>query len=114
ISLYSYSSNEAEDPEIISSPISLMQNYPNPFNPETTISFSTAEDTENTELIIYNIKGQKVKQLISNSANQLSSGQHSVVWNGRDDNGELVSSGVYFYKLKTDNKELTRKMLLVK
>jgi len=89
----------------------LNQNYPNPFNPTTTISFSTTESTENTELVIYNIKGQKVKQLVSD---QLSAGQHSVVWNGKDDNGKSVSSGIYFYKLKTDSVKKTKKMVLVK
>jgi len=90
----------------------LNQNYPNPFNPTTTISFSlTTEDTENTELVIYNIKGQKVKQLVSD---QLSAGQHSVVWNGRDDNGKSVSSGIYFYKMKAEDFEKTRKMILMK
>ena len=47
-------------------------------------------------------------------SDQLSAGQHSVVWNGTDDNGKSVSSGIYFYKLKTDNFEKTRKMILMK
>jgi len=102
------------DNEIINSPVtlSLNQNYPNPFNPSTTISFSTTERMENTELMIYNIKGQKVKQLVSD---QLSAGQHSVVWNGTDDSEKPVSSGVYFYKLKVGaNYTHTRKMILMK
>ena len=99
----------------ISPTINILSNYPNPFNPSTTISFSlTAEDAENAELIIYNLKGQKVKQLVSNSAFQQSAGQHSVIWNGKDDNGKPVSSGIYFYKLKTDNFEKTRKMISMK
>ncbi|MCD4796348.1 MAG: T9SS type A sorting domain-containing protein, partial [Candidatus Cloacimonetes bacterium] len=121
-SIYQYNNvSKSEDIEILSITPSLT-NHPNPFNPSgagrspaTTISFNlTAEDAENAELIIYNIKGQKVKQLISNSASQLSAGQHSVVWDGRDENGKPVSSGVYFYKLKTGKQELTRKMLLLK
>ena len=102
------------DNEMINSlvTLSLNQNYPNPFNPSTTISFSTTERMENTELMIYNIKGQKVKQLVSD---QLSAGQHSVVWNGTDDSGKPVSSGVYFYKLKSGNiYTQARKMILMK
>lgn len=90
----------------------LYGNYPNPFNPETTISFNlTAEDAENAEIIIYNIKGQKVKQLLNEA---LPAGKHSVVWDGKDEKGKNVSSGVYFYKLKSDNFEQTRKMILMK
>ena len=90
-----------------------LSNFPNPFNPTTTISYQLPENSE-VELAIYNLKGQKVKQLVSNSAGQLSAGQHSVVWNGKDDNGKSVSSGIYFYKLKTGNYEQTRKMILIK
>ncbi len=87
----------------------LFPNYPNPFNPETTIRF-TAEDTENAEIVIYNIKGQKVKKLLSNSA-----GQHSVVWDGKDENNNPVSSGVYFYQLNINNKFVaSKKCLLLK
>jgi hypothetical protein len=88
----------------------LYQNYPNPFNPETTISYQLPENGK-VELTIYNLKGQKVKQLVSD---QLSAGQHSVVWNGKDDNGKPVSSGIYFYKLKSGNFEKTKKMILMK
>jgi len=84
--------------------------YPNPFNPTTTISFSIPEDNE-IELTVFNIKGQKVKTLLSD---QLSAGQHSVVWDGRDDSNKTVGSGIYFYKLKTDNLAKTKKMILMK
>ncbi len=103
------------DEEVISpNTCSLEQNYPNPFNPTTTITFFAAEDAENTELVIYNLKGQKVKQLLSKSAGRLSAGKHSVVWDGKDDNNKPVSSGIYFYKLKSRNYEKTKKMLLMK
>ncbi len=90
-----------------------LSNYPNPFNPSTTISFDlTAEIAKNAEIIIYNIKGQKVKQLLSD---QLSAGEYSVVWDGRDDNNKSVSSGIYFYKLEVNGKtEAVRKCLLLK
>jgi hypothetical protein len=98
-----------------------LTNYPNPFNPSgagrspsTTISFSIP-DKSKIELSIYNIKGEKVKQLLSNSAFQLSAGQHSVVWNGRYSNGNRVSSGIYFYKMKINGKtEAVKKCLLLK
>jgi len=89
----------------------LLENYPNPFNPSTTICFSVAQTFSFVTLEIYNIKGQKVKILVSD---QLSEGQHSVVWDGKDDNGKLVSSGIYFYKMKTYNHEQTKKMILIK
>jgi len=88
-----------------------LSNFPNPFNPTTTISFSIPLDS-NIELSIYNIKGQKVKQLISD---QLPEGQHSVVWDGRDEKNQSVGSGIYFYKLMIGNEEIAcKKMLLLK
>ena len=94
---------------IIARPV-LLGNYPNPFNPTTKISFSLPNE-EDIELTIYNIKGQKVKQLING---QLTAGQHSMIWDGKDTNEKSVSSGIYFYKLKTGKKELTRKMIMMK
>ncbi len=95
----------------ISLTINSLSNFPNPFNPTTTLSFSIIEDS-NIELSIYNIKGQKVKQLVND---QLSAGEHSIVWDGKDDNNQPVSSGIYFYKLKVNNKNITiKKCLLLK
>jgi len=90
---------------------SLNGNYPNPFNPNTTISFTTTELTENTELVIYNMKGQRVKQLVNET---LPAGEHSVIWNGKNENNKNVSSGIYFYKMKAGKYEQTRKMILMK
>ncbi len=87
-----------------------LSNYPNPFNPTTTISFSLPEDGD-VELSIYNVKGQKVKQLVND---QLSAGQHSIEWNGKDANNKSVSSGIYFYKISTGNSSAMKKMLLLK
>jgi Right handed beta helix region/FlgD Ig-like domain len=87
-----------------------LTNFPNPFNPETKISFSIPEDSK-VELSIYNMKGQKVKQLVSD---QLTAGEHSIVWKGEDNSSKPVSSGIYFYKLKSGNFEKTKKMLLIK
>ncbi|MCF7794702.1 MAG: T9SS type A sorting domain-containing protein [Candidatus Cloacimonetes bacterium] len=86
-------------------------NFPNPFNPQTNISFNLPS-ADHVVLNIYNIKGQKVKQLISN---KLAAGKHSMVWNGRDDNNKQTASGVYFYRLSASKyKSITRKMLLLK
>ncbi|HPR17969.1 MAG TPA: T9SS type A sorting domain-containing protein, partial [Candidatus Cloacimonadota bacterium] len=89
-------------------------NYPNPFNPSTTISFSfTTEITENTEIAIYNLKGQKVKTFsnlqIANSPNS-----PTVIWDGTDLTGKPVSSGIYFCKLQAGKLVKTQKMLLMK
>ncbi len=101
-----------QDSEEIQYPtsFSLCENYPNPFNPTTTISFSIPKES-NVEISIYNIKGQKVKEIVSD---QLASGEHSVVWDGRDENGKPVSSGIYFYKLKAGGFREVRKMILMK
>ena len=89
-------------------------NYPNPFNPTTTISFSITEPTEDAELILYNIKGQKVKKLIAFPNGGLGT-RDSVIWDGTDENNQAVSSGIYFYQLKIDGKlKATRKCLLLK
>ena len=90
-----------------------ISNYPNPFNPTTTISFSPTESTENAEIEIFNIKGQKIKTLICRPE-LVEGGQGTVTWNGTDENGYSVSSGIYFYKLKAGNIEKTKKMLLMK
>ncbi|MBC8385045.1 MAG: T9SS type A sorting domain-containing protein, partial [Candidatus Cloacimonetes bacterium] len=90
-------------------PINLT-NYPNPFTSETTISFSlTDEKAESTEICIYNIKGQKVKQFpdIEN--------QNSITWNATDEYDKQVSNGVYFYKLRVNNiNKAVRKMILIR
>jgi len=94
-----------------------LTNYPNPFNPTTTISFEiNTESTKGTELIIYNLKGQNVKSF--NCFPECNGVQgdtsNSVVWDGKDDNGKPVSSGIYFAKLNTNNQTVSKKMLLMK
>lgn len=87
-----------------------MNNYPNPFNPETTISFDLPV-SQNVELTVLNIKGQLVTTLINEFK---PAGVHNMVWDGRDNRGNELSSGVYFYRLKGDNTSQTGKMLLLK
>ncbi len=94
-----YSSVFAEN-EIIPTEIQL-SNYPNPFNPATKIHYSIKEKS-NVRIDVYNLKGQLVKLLINGQQN---AGDHSVIWNGKDDNGNKVSSGIYFYKLNVNGEE---------
>jgi hypothetical protein len=105
-------------PETIPQPEIYLTNYPNPFNPTTTISFSVPQNAMSGSdgssfviLSIYNIKGQKMKTLVSD---QLFAGEHSVVWDGRDTNDRQVASGVYFYKMEAGRFEKVKKMILIK
>ncbi|MCH7879191.1 MAG: PKD domain-containing protein, partial [candidate division Zixibacteria bacterium] len=88
----------------------LLQNYPNPFNPTTEISFSVGH-AENVELTVYNVMGQVIKTLVDRS---FAPGSYTVTWNGVDDNGAPVASGMYFYRIKAGEFVLTRKMALLK
>ncbi len=88
----------------------LIQNYPNPFVHETTISYSLSAGTENGSIMIYNIKGELVKQFEIDPTND----EHTVSWNGLDKSGNAVANGIYFYKLKTETLERTQKMILMK
>ncbi len=103
---------------IAKSLISNLSNYPNPFNPTTTISFNLT--AENAELIIYNIKGQKVKDLSPSLCHPervegRGETKYSVIWDGTDENNQPVSSGIYFYKLNINGKsESVKKCLLLK
>jgi len=97
--------NDSGEREVFSA-----SNYPNPFNPETTISYNLPAESFVT-LEIYNLKGQLVKRLVSENK---PSGAHKAVWNGADQQGREVASGFYFYRLKTKDNQLTRKILLMK
>ncbi len=88
----------------------LIYNYPNPFNPETTISFDLPNE-QHINLSIMNIKGQRVTNLIDE---ERTAGNHRIVWDGKDERGITVPSGIYFYLLKGEETEATGKMLLLK
>jgi hypothetical protein len=93
---------------------SLSQNYPNPFNPSTTISFDipgNAGKKQPVNLTIYDIRGRRVQTLIDSD---LEPGKHKVHWNGRNNKGEQVSSGIYLYTLKTKEGTFTHKMTVLK
>ena len=88
----------------------LKGNYPNPFNPQTTISFSLKEAAP-VKVLVYNLKGQLVRTLVDESK---ASGNHKLVFDGRDNQGNPLASGVYFYKMQTGKYSNTRKMILMK
>ena len=87
----------------------LYENFPNPFNPITTISYSLKEDGL-TKLVIYNSLGQEIQTLVNDHQK---AGIHTVQWNGRNNKGQNVSSGLYFYKLKAGSFVKTQRMMLV-
>ncbi len=89
----------------------LEQNYPNPFNPSTTIRF-TLPINKTISLRIYNALGQEVRTLINNQT--LTAGSHEIIWDGRDNHGNPVASGMYIYKLEFGNFSKSRKMMLLK
>ncbi|MCF7919473.1 MAG: T9SS type A sorting domain-containing protein [Candidatus Cloacimonetes bacterium] len=99
-----------DDEESLPEAVRLSGNYPNPFNPETKINFQLP-DAMKVNLRVYNSKGQEVRQLADN---YFPAGSHSLLWNGKDNAGVTVGSGIYFYTLKTDNEVLTHKMVLIK
>gem|GEM_PF-2760574 len=88
----------------------LHQNYPNPFNPTTTISYDLPQQSQ-VRLIVYNAIGQRVADLVNKDQ---APGYYSLQWNGRDNFGNTVSSGVYFYRIITPGFTASHKMLFVK
>jgi hypothetical protein len=95
--------------ESVPTEFALYPNYPNPFNPETTISFDVPEPSR-VRIAIYNRLGQKVRTLIDETK---SAGRHRINWNGTDDCGNKVSSGVYFYQFETEKYIATKKMIFI-
>ena len=89
---------------------SLSQNHPNPFNPATTIQYSLPVRSQ-VVLDVYNLLGQKVTTLVDEVKE---AGIHQVIWNGKDNKGNTVTSGVYFYRIKADNFSEVKKMVLMK
>jgi hypothetical protein len=89
-----------------------MQAYPNPFNPSITISFQAAE-CGNVDMVIYNVKGQKVKTLLNHQYCEQGD-RISKIWNGNNETGEKVSDGIYFVKMKSTAGIQTKKIMLLK
>lgn len=88
----------------------LEQNYPNPFNPQTTITYSLPEKSR-VKIEIFDVLGKRVSTLFD--ADQVA-GEHNLIWNGVDQFEKAVSSGIYFYQLRTDNFSQTKKMILMR
>jgi hypothetical protein len=88
----------------------LAQNYPNPFNPSTTISYTIAQNTH-VKLEIVNLVGNTVRTLLNT---RVPSGNHSIVWNGRTNDGKLATSGIYVYKISVGEITQSRKMMFLK
>ncbi len=90
--------------------LALTQNYPNPFNPTTTIAFELPK-SQSVQLFLYNLNGQKVATLADGA---FAAGVHQVVWDGRDEQGRQVTSGIYYYVLQTAESRIMKKLLLTK
>jgi hypothetical protein len=88
----------------------LSQNYPNPFNPTTTISFGLPQDSD-VKVEVFNLLGQKVRTLVDGNEK---AGYKTLVWNGKDDSGKGVTSGVYFYKIDAGSFSQSKKMIMIK
>ena len=88
----------------------LKQNYPNPFNPKTTITYQLPNSAD-VSLKIYNINGQLVRTLVKDN---LESGTYSILWDGNDDSGKTLASGIYLYKLEANDYSESHKMILLK
>jgi len=103
---------DPEPPRVDMTRAQLFQNHPNPFNPTTRIEFLVPEGrAQHVTLAVYNVAGARVRTLVDGTRTP---GRHDEVWDGRDSNGRLVGSGVYFYRLRTGDAVLTKKMVLLK
>ncbi len=96
--------------ESVPTEYSLMQNYPNPFNPVTTVAYELPKAGQ-VSIEIYSILGERIATLVDR---EHQAGRYKVVWNALNDNGVKVSSGVYFYKIKTESFVNVKKMILIK
>jgi len=107
-------SNDEQEPEIPEFIIDNISNFPNPFYTKTEISFYIKQEGQ-VNVSIYNIKGHKIATIFDNSLSENDINKKMrVEWNGRDEDGKEVTSGIYFYKITTNDKEYSRKMLLLR
>lgn len=110
-------SDVKDDNSTLPKDISLSQNYPNPFNPTTTIPFTVygsqlmVHGPIHTSLVVYNLVGQKVRILLDE---EMVPGDYQAIWDGKDDNNQRVSSGIYFYRFKAGDNSETKKMIMLK
>lgn len=102
--------NEETEVEQVPDKFALEQNYPNPFNPSTVINYFLPTQSK-VIIVVYNVLGQQIKTLVDDLQ---TAGEYSVYWNGTDENENRVTSGIYLYKIITDNYSSSRKMILLK
>jgi len=100
---------ESDSENVLPKTFRLLGNYPNPFNPETTIDFEMPV-SGNMSLRIYNLQGQQIKNLFEG---KIDGGRHQMIWDGTNDSGTKVTSGIYFCVLKAGTIAVSRKMVLV-
>ena len=96
----------AELPKVLA----LRENYPNPFNPTTAIEFDLPDDQRAT-LEVFNILGERVTSLIDDDMN---AGTYRIIWEGRDDFGREMPSGIYLYRLKAGDTTISKRMIMLK
>ncbi len=101
--------DEAGEESFVPQTMELLQNYPNPFNPTTVIPYAVNERAE-IQISVINILGQQIRNLFSGMQNP---GSYQIIWDGKDEAGRSVSSGIYFYRLHAGNIAQTRKMILL-
>ena len=99
-----------EDEDGLPNQFALEQNYPNPFNPVTTVEYALPKRTT-VDITVYDILGNKVRTLVSGTKK---AGHHSIQWHGRNDHGQQVSTGVYWYRMQTPEYQTVRKMVYMK
>jgi flagellar hook assembly protein FlgD len=99
-----------KDAKLLALTYKLEQNYPNPFNPTTRISF-TIPQAGNVKIRVFDIMGNLVKEIYNQN---VTAGQYSAIWAGDDARGNKVASGIYFYKLESQNFTVSKKMILMK
>lgn len=104
------STEDLERMSTILQSFTLKQNYPNPFNPTTTIEYEIPH-TGDVEVSIFDVQGKKVKEL---EKRMKESGSYKAVWDSRDNAGQSVSSGTYFYRVQFNGSQLVNKLLLLK
>jgi hypothetical protein len=101
----------ADNPEEVPTTHRLHQNYPNPFNPATTINFDVALGGGEAVLQIFNLLGEEIRTLIRGT---VQAGSHAAVWDGRDEAGQDVPSGIYLYQLRVGSFVASEKMLIIR
>jgi hypothetical protein len=106
-----FGATDAEDLARVSWPLSLGQNRPNPFRGETEVLFAVPGEKASVRLTVYDLAGRRVRSLVSG---EIPGGRHSVTWDGRNDEGRNVATGVYFYRLESRDETLTKKLVLLR